>query len=136
MFDLTFTIDAQDTTTPLTLAIDQLVIAGWTGRDPVARDKHIKELQVRAHVVHGLARLYIKRHIGDLNNKLLGRQVTDRIEKLEAHVERRMKDFYPEELYTRDEGALPRRSGDGQESRGATLDLLVPDHADHGGHKL
>ncbi|MDA9442406.1 hypothetical protein XH98_25570 [Bradyrhizobium sp. CCBAU 51745] len=45
MFDLTFTIDAQDTTTPLTLAIDQMVIAGWTGRDPVARDKHIAELQ-------------------------------------------------------------------------------------------
>ena len=45
MFDLTFTIDAQDTTTPLTLAIDQAVIAGWTGRDPVARDKHIAELE-------------------------------------------------------------------------------------------
>lgn len=45
MFDLTFIVDAQDTTTPLTLAIDQMVIAGWTGRDPVARDKHIAELQ-------------------------------------------------------------------------------------------
>ena len=45
MFDLTFTVDAGDTTTPLTLAIDQMVIAGWTGRDPVARDKHIAELQ-------------------------------------------------------------------------------------------
>jgi hypothetical protein len=45
VFDLTFTVDAQDTTTPLTLAIDQMVIAGWTGRDPVARDKHIAELQ-------------------------------------------------------------------------------------------
>ena len=45
MFDLTFTIDAQDTTTPLTLAIDRAVIAGWTGRDPVARDKHIAELE-------------------------------------------------------------------------------------------
>ncbi len=45
MFDLTFTVDAQGTTTPLTLAIDQLVIAGWTGRDPVARDKHIAELE-------------------------------------------------------------------------------------------
>jgi hypothetical protein len=44
VFDLTFTIDAQGTTTPLTLPIDQLVIAGWTGRDPVARDKHIAEL--------------------------------------------------------------------------------------------
>jgi hypothetical protein len=45
MFDLAFTIDAQGTTTPLTLAIDQAVIAGWTGRDPVARDKHIAELE-------------------------------------------------------------------------------------------
>jgi hypothetical protein len=45
VFDLTFTIDAQDTTTPLTLAIDQAVIAGWTGRDPVARDRHIAELE-------------------------------------------------------------------------------------------
>jgi uncharacterized protein DUF2848 len=45
VFDLTFTVDAQDATTPLTLAIDQAVIAGWTGRDPVARDKHIAELE-------------------------------------------------------------------------------------------
>ena len=45
MYDLAFTIDAQGTTTPLTLAIDQAVIAGWTGRDPVARDKHIAELE-------------------------------------------------------------------------------------------
>jgi hypothetical protein len=45
MFDLAFTIDTQGTATPLTLAIDQAVIAGWTGRDPVARDKHIAELE-------------------------------------------------------------------------------------------
>jgi hypothetical protein len=45
MYDLTFTIDAQGTTTPLTLGIDQAVVAGWTGRDPVARDKHIAELE-------------------------------------------------------------------------------------------
>jgi len=46
VFDLTFTIiDAQGATTPLTLAIDQAVVAGWTGRDPVARDKHIAELE-------------------------------------------------------------------------------------------
>jgi len=45
VFDLTFTIDAQDSTTPLTLPIDHAVIAGWTGRDPVARDKHIVELE-------------------------------------------------------------------------------------------
>ena len=34
MYDLTFTIDAQGTTTPLTLAIDQAVVAGWTGDPP------------------------------------------------------------------------------------------------------
>jgi hypothetical protein len=44
VFDLAFTIDAQDATTPLTLPIDRAVMAGWTGRDPVARDKHIAEL--------------------------------------------------------------------------------------------
>jgi len=45
VFDLTFTIEARDGTMPLTLAIDQAVIAGWTGRDPVARDRHIAELE-------------------------------------------------------------------------------------------
>ncbi len=45
MFDLTFTIEARSGPVPLTLAIDQLVIAGWTGRDSVARDKHIAELE-------------------------------------------------------------------------------------------
>jgi hypothetical protein len=45
VFDLAFTIEAQSGTTPLTLPIDQAVIAGWTGRDPVARDKHIAELE-------------------------------------------------------------------------------------------
>ena len=45
MFDLTFTIETHDATTPLTLAIEQAVIAGWTGRDPVARDRHIAELE-------------------------------------------------------------------------------------------
>jgi len=45
VFDLAFSIDARGTTTPLTLPIDQAVIAGWTGRDPVARDKHIAELE-------------------------------------------------------------------------------------------
>jgi hypothetical protein len=45
VFDLAFIIDALDTTTPLTLPIDQAVLAGWTGRDPVARDKHIAELE-------------------------------------------------------------------------------------------
>ena len=46
MFDLTFTVvDAAGATVPLTLPIDQAVIAGRTGRDPVARDKHIAELE-------------------------------------------------------------------------------------------
>jgi hypothetical protein len=45
VFDLAFTVDARGTTTPLTLPIDRAVIAGWTGRDPVARDKHIAELE-------------------------------------------------------------------------------------------
>jgi hypothetical protein len=45
VFDLAFTIEAQGTTIPMTLPINQTVIAGWTGRDPVARDKHIAELE-------------------------------------------------------------------------------------------
>src|SRR5256885_14653330 len=45
VFDLTFNVDDKGALTPLTLAIDQAVIAGWTGRDPVARDKHIAELE-------------------------------------------------------------------------------------------
>ena len=45
MFDLTFSIEDKGALTPLTLPIDQAVIAGWTGRDPVARDKHIAELE-------------------------------------------------------------------------------------------
>jgi hypothetical protein len=43
--ELTFTVEDEGAPTPLTLAIDQAVIAGWTGRDPVARDKHIAELE-------------------------------------------------------------------------------------------
>ena len=45
MFDLTFRVDDKGVATPLTMPIDQVVIAGWTGRDPVARDKHIAELE-------------------------------------------------------------------------------------------
>ena len=41
---LAFTLDAAGTQTPLSLSITQGVIAGWTGRDPVARDHHIAEL--------------------------------------------------------------------------------------------
>ena len=43
--EVTFTVQDKGAPTPLTLAIDQAVIAGWTGRDPVARDKHIAELE-------------------------------------------------------------------------------------------
>ena len=45
MFELTFTVQDGGAGMPLTLPIDQAVIAGWTGRDPVARDKHIAELE-------------------------------------------------------------------------------------------
>src|SRR5204862_2745996 len=45
VYDLNFTIQDHGVAVPLTLAIDQAVIAGWTGRDPVARDKHIAELE-------------------------------------------------------------------------------------------
>src|SRR2546423_9749216 len=43
--ELGFTLDANGVRTPLTLPINQAVIAGWTGRDPVARDRHIAELE-------------------------------------------------------------------------------------------
>ena len=43
--DIAFTLDASGSRTPLTVSIRQAVIAGWTGRDPVARDKHIAELE-------------------------------------------------------------------------------------------
>ncbi len=45
MVDITFTLEAKGSRSPLTLPIRQAVIAGWTGRDPVARDKHIAELE-------------------------------------------------------------------------------------------
>ena len=43
--DIAFMIHADGTSSQHTLTIDKLVIAGWTGRDPVARDKHIAELE-------------------------------------------------------------------------------------------
>jgi hypothetical protein len=43
--DIAFTLETKGRRTPLTLSIRQAVIAGWTGRDPVARDKHIAELE-------------------------------------------------------------------------------------------
>jgi hypothetical protein len=44
--DLAFTLVTKDGETPVKLPIQQAVIAGWTGRDPVARDKHIAELEL------------------------------------------------------------------------------------------
>jgi len=46
VFDLTFTvIDRKGGAVPLTLPIEQAVIAGWTGRDPIARDKQSPNLK-------------------------------------------------------------------------------------------
>jgi len=45
VYDLTFTVMDDGAATPLTMSIELAVIAGWTGRDPVARDKHIAELE-------------------------------------------------------------------------------------------
>jgi hypothetical protein len=45
VIDITFTLETKDSRSQLTLPIRQAVIAGWTGRDPVARDKHIAELE-------------------------------------------------------------------------------------------
>lgn len=44
MVELNFTLDTAQGVIPLSLPIKQAVIAGWTGRDPIARDKHIAEL--------------------------------------------------------------------------------------------
>ena len=43
--ELAVTLESKTGQSPLTLTITQAVIAGWTGRDPVARDKHIAELE-------------------------------------------------------------------------------------------
>ena len=48
MHDLTFAVMDDGAATPQTISIEQAVIAGWTGRDPVARDKHIAELEAIA----------------------------------------------------------------------------------------
>ncbi|MGP9811765.1 DUF2848 domain-containing protein [Rhodopseudomonas sp. NSM] len=45
MAELAFTLEASGKRAPLSLPITQAVIAGWTGRDPVARDRHIVELE-------------------------------------------------------------------------------------------
>src|SRR6185437_3355882 len=43
--ELAVTLESKTRRSPLTLTVTQAVIAGWTGRDPVARDKHIAELE-------------------------------------------------------------------------------------------
>ncbi|CCD92790.1 conserved hypothetical protein [Bradyrhizobium sp. ORS 375] len=40
-----FLVHADGTATRQPVTLNRLVIAGWTGRDPVARDKHIAELE-------------------------------------------------------------------------------------------
>lgn len=43
--DLAVTISRSGADEGRTLHVKRLVIAGWTGRDPIARDKHIAELE-------------------------------------------------------------------------------------------
>lgn len=43
--EIVFSLETTGGQLPLTLTLRQAVIAGWTGRDPVARDKHIAELE-------------------------------------------------------------------------------------------
>lgn len=45
MIEIAFTIESHGGRVERTLRITRAVIAGWTGRDPVARDHHIAELE-------------------------------------------------------------------------------------------
>lgn len=45
MIELALTLRQRQQATQLAVPVDRLVIAGWTGRDPVARDHHIAELE-------------------------------------------------------------------------------------------
>jgi hypothetical protein len=42
---LSLTLQTKPSTRPSEVAIEQAVVAGWTGRDPAAVEKHIKELE-------------------------------------------------------------------------------------------
>src|SRR3979411_2747447 len=42
---LSLTLQARSSTRPSEVAIEQAVVAGWTGRDPAAVEEHIKELE-------------------------------------------------------------------------------------------
>ena len=68
--------------------------------------KHIKELKVRAHVVHGLARLYIHRHIDNLDCRPEGREIQERARKLLESAEQRINQYYPAEKFDRHEGVI------------------------------
>jgi hypothetical protein len=67
--------------------------------------KHIKELKVRAHVVLGLARIYIERHIDNLDTTLQGSQIKQRKAQLMESAKNRVEEHYPEERFDA-EGAL------------------------------
>src|SRR3954453_14380594 len=43
--ELQFPREADGAAKPMTIRIEQAVVTGWTGRDPVARDRHIAELE-------------------------------------------------------------------------------------------
>lgn len=43
--ELALTLDGKSGKSPLMLTVTHAVIAAWTGRDPVAREKHIAELE-------------------------------------------------------------------------------------------
>jgi Protein of unknown function (DUF2848) len=45
VIEINFTLETLKGRSQITLPIRQTVVAGWTGRDPVARDKHIAELE-------------------------------------------------------------------------------------------
>ena len=42
---ITFDLRLKDGSSPITMAVSDLVIAGWTGRDEEALEKHIRELE-------------------------------------------------------------------------------------------
>src|SRR4051812_9721145 len=43
--ELDFTVETDGATRLMPVPVRQAVVAGWTGRDPIARDKHIAELE-------------------------------------------------------------------------------------------
>ncbi len=70
--------------------------------------KNIKEFSVRAHVVHGMARLYLNRHIDHLDESLTGCQIKERVRRLQDQVRARMDAHSPaDQGYHSAEGAIP-----------------------------